>query len=99
QNLGTLEFGALSFGLGSVSFGTLPGTRSEQTVNKGKKSWFKPGQNPGYQPPGTSDEPNGGPTMPSGPNPHDADGPIVGPGDDANDLPDAGPGDEIDPHP
>jgi hypothetical protein len=46
-NLGTVAFDALSFGVGSVNFGTLKGTRSEKSVNKGKKSWFMPGANPG----------------------------------------------------
>lgn len=42
-NLGTISFDALGFGVGSVNFGTLQGTRSEKTVNKGKKSWVMPG--------------------------------------------------------
>lgn len=42
-NLGSISFDALGFGVGSVNFGTLQGTRSEKTVNKGKKSWVMPG--------------------------------------------------------
>jgi hypothetical protein len=95
-NLGTISFDALSFGVGSVNFPTLQGTRSEKSVSKGKKSWSMLGQDAGNDAPPEGSGDSGGPTLPPMPEQHDADGPVAGPGEDGNDLPDAGPEDEID---
>jgi hypothetical protein len=91
QNLGTLYFDFAEFGVGSVSFGPLDGTRTEQSVVPGVKSWYQRGAEVGDSgaPSGDSDTQR--------PDAHGTNDGVGGNVPDGGDIPDPEPGDQLDP--